>query len=144
MDRNTKLVTCISLLLASTFFLSITALEQRQRNDRLLRLSDDEWCRQRIAETFPDFPVITYLGNVSNTAEELTGGINHRPDMAKIVEWKSGQHPEYFRLFIVYQREPDLVQWDPTNHYHLGFVTSDLEVYDLGLDFTLGPQPPGP
>jgi hypothetical protein len=136
-DRNTKLVTCISLLLASTFFLSITTLEQRQRNDRLLRLSDDEWCRQRIAEAFPDFPVTSYLGNVSNTAEELTGGINHRPDMAKIVERITGQHPAYFRWFTVSQREPDPLKWDPTNHHHVGFITSDLEVYDLGLDVLL-------
>ena len=139
MDGNTKMAAFISLLLASTFFLSITALEQRQRNERFQKLSDDDWCRQRIAEAFPDFPVINYLGNVTNTTEALKEPTLH--NMAWIVEWKTGQHPEYFRWFSVSQREPDPVQLNPTNHYHEGFITSDLELYDDGTPF---PHVPGP
>jgi len=45
--RNIKRVAHIFLLLASTFFLSVTVLEQHQRNERFLKLSDEE--EQRIA-----------------------------------------------------------------------------------------------
>lgn len=135
MDRNTKLTAFISLLLASAFFLSFALYERHQRDERLVKLSDDAWCKLKIAEAFPDFPVINYLGNVTNTAEERrVGGF---PNFARILEWKSGQHPEYFRLFSVYQRVYDPVHWDHANHFHLGFITSDLEIYDIGLDPTL-------
>jgi hypothetical protein len=137
MDSNTKLVACISLLFATTLFITIIALEQNQRNQNLQLLSNDAWVNQTIAEAFPGFPVISYLGDVSKTSEELAGGINHRPDMAKVVERISAQHPEYFRWFTVSQREPDPIQGDPTNHHHVGFITSDLEVYDIGLDVGL-------
>jgi hypothetical protein len=89
--RARKIVACISLL-TLTFFLSVTAIEQYQRNERLQRLSDDDWCRQRIAEAFPGFPVISFLGNVTNTAEKLKEGT--LPNIALVVEWKSGKHPE--------------------------------------------------
>lgn len=140
MDGNTKLTALISLLLASAFFLSITVFEQNQRkqivllnelNQRLKILSNDTWCKLMIADRFSGFPV-AYLGNVTNTSELLKEGIS--PNMAEIVVWKSGKHPEFFRWFSVFQRENDSIQFDPTNHYHLGFITSDLEVYDIGLD----------
>ena len=136
MDRNTKFVACISLLLASTFFLSITALAQQQRNERFQKLSDNNWCRQRITEAFPDYPVITFLGNVTNTAVELE---KNNAD-AWTVYWMSGQFTEYYRWFTVSQREPDPALWDPTNLYDGGFITSDLEIYEAppwGI-------PPGP
>jgi len=136
MDNNTKMAACISFLLSVSFFLSVTFLEQHQRDERLQKLSDDQWCEQKLVEEFPDFPVIT-LRNVMNTAEELRGGINARPDLAKIVKWKTGQYPEYFRWFVVHQRELNPTQHDPNNHYHAGFITSDLDVYDLGLDILL-------
>ncbi len=103
MDNNTKMVACISFLLSVSFFLSVTFIEQHQRDERLQKLSDDQWCEQKLVEEFPDFPVVT-LRNVMNTAQELRGGINARPDLAKIVKWKTGQYPEYFRWFVVHQR----------------------------------------
>jgi hypothetical protein len=69
---------------------------------------------------------------VTNTAVQLREGMF--PNMAQIVVMNLGWQPDYYRLFMVYQREPDPVQWDPTNHYHFGFIASDLRVYDLGLD----------
>ena len=132
MNSNTKLVACVSLILASAFFLSVTLLEKHQRDERLATLSNDDWVKRKIVESFPGFPVISYLGNVTNTAEKLKepGSTN----MARIVEVETGQHPEYFRWFTVSQRGPDSVQWDPNNHYHVGVVTSDLEVFDFGFD----------
>jgi hypothetical protein len=115
--------------------LSITALEQNQRNDNLQKLSNNTWCSQRIAELFPDFPVIARIEKVTNTAEKLQEGI--RPNIAKIVVWTVGYQSEYYKLFLVYQREPDPLQLDPTNHYHIGFITSDLEIFDLGIDVML-------
>jgi hypothetical protein len=132
LNSNTKLVACVTFILASAFFLSVTFLETRQRDERLATLSNDDWVKQKIAETFPGFPVVSYLGNVTNTAEKLKepGSTN----MARIVEIETCQHTEYYRWFTVSEREPNPVQWDPTNHYHVGVVTSDLEVFDFGLD----------
>jgi hypothetical protein len=129
LDSNAKLVACVSLILVSAFFLSVTFLEKHQRDERLATLSNDDWVKQKIAESFPGFPVISYLGNVTNTAEKLKE--LSLPNMARIVEVATGQHPEYYRWFTVSQREPDPVQWDPTNHYHVGIITSDFELYDL-------------
>jgi hypothetical protein len=132
MNRSTRLVAFTSILLASTLFLGIAILEQKQTDQRLSKLSDDTWVKQKITESFPGFPVISYLGNVTNMDQKLKepGSTN----MARIVEIETGQHPEFFRWFTVSQREPDPIQWDPTNHYHVGVVTSDLEVFDFGLD----------
>jgi hypothetical protein len=134
MDRNTMLVAFISLLLASTFFLSVTVLENRQRDERLATLSDDNWVKREIAESFSGFPSISYLGNVTTTSIDIGNGVRWTTFQGKIVERTAGQHIEYYRWFTVSQRELDSVQWDPTNHYHLGFITSDLEIYDLGID----------
>lgn len=132
MKRNAKLVACIALLLASTFFISVTILQQNQRNEGIRKLSNDTWSRQMIAEAFPDYPVITRLDEVTNTSEQLK--VEIKPNIAEIIVGTLGWQPEYYRVFMVYQREPDPVQWDPTNHYHFGFIASDLRVYDLGLD----------
>ena len=135
MDNNTKVVACFAIILASLFFLSITSIEQSQRNLKLQQLSNDAWVNSTIAKAFPGFPVISYLGDLSKTSEELAGGISGRPDMAKVVEGISGQRPEYFRFFTVRQREYDPL--DTANHYHIGFITSDLDIYDVGLDVGL-------
>ena len=64
MGGAVKLVACVSILLASALFLSITVLERNQGSESLQMLSNDSWCRQRIAEAFPDFPVISNLGKM--------------------------------------------------------------------------------
>jgi hypothetical protein len=76
--------------------------------------------------------VISYLGNVANTAEKLKYPVE--PNIADIVVWKLGWQPECFLWVTVSQREPGPVQWDPTNHYHVGVITPDLEFFDLGID----------
>jgi hypothetical protein len=101
-------------------------------DERLTLLSDDGWVKSQISKSFPGFPVVSYLGNVTNTAEKLRDLT--QPNMARIVVRVTGRHPEYFRWFTVSQSVSDPVQWDPANHYHVGVITSDLEVYDLGLD----------
>jgi hypothetical protein len=135
MDSNTKVIACFAVLLASMFFLSIMVIEQHQRNQNLQLLINDGWVNKTIAEAFPGFPVISYLGDVVNMAEELNRAI--LPNYAKIVVSLTDQHPEYFRWFTVSQREDNLGKHDPTNHYHIGFITSDLEVYDVGIDVGL-------
>ena len=130
MDSITKIVACFALLLASLFFLSITSIEQSQRNLKLQQLSNDAWVNQTISEAFPGFPVITRLEKVTFTEDKLREGIT--PNWAEIVVSKLGWRPEYYRLFTVYQREP--VDGDLNNHYHIGFITSELEVCDIGLD----------
>ncbi len=136
MDGNTKLVALVSLLLASTLFISITALEQGRRNERLQKLNDDDWVKQKITEAFPDFPVLTQLGDVKTPSIDIGGGFRWTTFEGQTVERISGQHPEYYRWFVVHQREPGS-QYDPANHGHIGFITSDLEVFDVGLDVFL-------
>jgi hypothetical protein len=97
---------------------------------KLQQLSNDAWVNQTIAEAFPGFPVITRLEKVTYTEDKLREG--NKPNWAEIVVSKLGRQPEYYRLFTVYQREP--VDGDLSNHYHIGFVTSELDVCDIGLD----------
>jgi hypothetical protein len=130
LDDKTTIVAFISLLLASTFLLSITVLENQQRKERLAKFTDDAWVKQKIAETFPGFPVIYRLDKVTNTTKELQNGVT--PNWAEIVVDTLGWKPDYYRLFMVYQRNP--VDGDLSNHYHFGFITSDLKVYDIGQD----------
>ena len=101
-----------------------TLSDELRREDPLLRLSNDTWCKQRILAAFNGFTNITYLGNMTDTAEKLREP--GTPNMAKIVVLASGRVPGYFRWFTVQQSTGD--------HWHVGFITSDLEVYDLGLD----------
>jgi hypothetical protein len=131
MDSITKIVACFALLLASLFFISITSIEQSQRNLKLQQLSNDAWVNQTIAKAFPGFPVIARLEKVIYTEDKLREGI--KPNWAEIVVSKLGWQPEYYRLFTVYQRRP--VDGDLYNHYHIGFITSELEVCDIGLDY---------
>jgi hypothetical protein len=42
---NTKLADFVAVLLATTLFVLITAMEQEQRNERLQKLYDDECTR---------------------------------------------------------------------------------------------------
>jgi hypothetical protein len=132
-DSRAKLTALASFIFASILFASITAVEMSQREAKLLKLSDDEWVKQKVAEKFSDFPVISYLGNVTTPSIDIGEGLRWTTSQGRIVEWASGQHPEYYRWFVVSQREPG-DQYDPTNHRHVGFITSDLEIYDLGLD----------
>ncbi len=99
--------------------------------ENLKKISNDTWVRQQLATRFPDYPVVSYLGNVSDTSEELLRRVS--PNFGRVVEFVSGEHPEYFRMFTVSQREVG-GQEDPTNHWHLGFITSYLVIYDLGID----------
>jgi hypothetical protein len=130
LESKTKVVAFISLLLASTFFFSVTVLEDQQQEERLAKFTDDAWVKQKIAETFPDFPVIIRLDKVTNTTKEFQNGVT--PNWAEIVVDTLGWQPDYYRLFIVYQRNP--TDGDLFNHYHFGFITSDLEVFDIGQD----------
>lgn len=130
MKNDAKLVTLVSLILASAFFLSVTFLEHHQRDERLAKFTNDAWVKQRIAETFPDFPVITRLDKVTDTARELENGVT--PNWAEIIVDTLGWRPDSYRLFRVDQRDP--VEGDLPNHYHFGFITSDLEVHDIGQD----------
>jgi hypothetical protein len=130
LNGKTKTVAFTSLLLASAFFLSIIVLENQQSKERLVKFTDDAWVNQKIAETFPDFPVITRLDKVTNTTKELQNGVT--PNWAEIVVDTLGWQPDYYRLFMVYQRNP--VDGDLSNHYHFGFITSDLMVHDIGQD----------
>jgi hypothetical protein len=114
-DEIAKLTVCISLILASAFFLSATVLEQQQRNKMLQELSNDTWCRQRISEAFPEFTAII-LNNVTDTSAKLKESMF--PNMAQAVVSKLGWQPEYYRMFMAYQKEPDPIQYEPANHYH--------------------------
>ena len=131
MNNNSKIVACFAVLLASMFFLSIVSIEQSHRNLIFQQLSSDAWVKQKIVEAFPDFPAVTYE-EVTDTSLKIKEAI--ALNMARIVIMKLGWEPEYYRLFVVYQREPNPVRWDPSNHFHVGFIGSDLEVHDLGLD----------
>ncbi len=130
MDSKAKYVSALAILLATAFFLS--TVYNNPRSESLAKLSDDAWVKQRLADRFPGFPVTSFLGEVTDTQKKLKEPI--LPNTAQIVELVSGKHPEYFRWFTVSQREGSSTSWDPSNHYHLGFITSDLEIYDLGLD----------
>ena len=132
-----------ALLLATILFLaSVTAvgaiLYRRRptpRESRLLQLADDDWCRRMIADKFPDYPVILYLGNVTwLTRAALDEG---RGDAWEVV-WISGRQTEAYRWFYVSmtQHDFDFAFHDITG----GFITSNLEIYE---DPPWG-IPPGP
>lgn len=93
------------------------------------KLSDDAWCKGLISENCPGFPVIE-LGKVLNTAY-VSKGV-YVPNWGRTVTMVTQSNPEYFRIFEAYQREH--VGFDPDNHFYLGFITSDLKIYLLGLD----------
>ncbi|HUV33957.1 MAG TPA: hypothetical protein VMW22_03445 [Candidatus Desulfaltia sp.] len=114
------------VLVALTYVRGNTLLTSRLRV-----LSDDEWCRQKIAETLPVFNYIV-LGEVECTRDVREEVV--QPNRGEFVDSMSGRHPEYSRWFIVHQREPDPSGLDPDNHFIVGFITSDLELHHLELD----------
>lgn len=140
MNTRQKTAILASFFLAIGGFIMFTATQQQLRNARLALLADDEWCIQKIHEVLPGYPYIEMLGNVTNTEEMLHHFPPRFPNLAKIVIVimnRNATHlaqPEYYRWFIANQREPDPHQWDPTNHFYQGFITSDLELYHDYLD----------
>jgi hypothetical protein len=134
LDRRSKFIASLSFLIVLSIFISFAAVQLARESEKIHMLSDSELMKSKVAERFPDFPVIS-LDGVINTALQLMTPVS--PNRAQIVVLTSGKQPEYFRWFMVYERTPDPVQYDPTNHFHQGFITSDLEIYDVGLDVLL-------
>ena len=130
MNRRLLLIGFVAVL--SISLVGLYLQERQLRADRLQKLSDDEWCKRKIAEAFPSCSGYIVLENVTSTAEARRMGV--RPNYGELVVWISGKNPEFFRWFISFIYEPDPIQYDPNNHFYPGFITSDLELYNLPLD----------
>ena len=133
-----KLLWVVFTILVAVISVGAIAAQKQQtlRAQKLNQLSNDIWCRQKISETYPSYPIITFLGNVTKLTRLA---ISQGHGDATWVNSTAGPQTEYYRFFEVSKRAEDPNNWDPSI-FASGFITSELKVYDAPV----GPMPPGP
>lgn len=115
-------------LIAAAAVLFITVpIALRVREDKIIRrLSDDEYCMERIREAYPGFSHIVL--------EEPTRFSSLQEDMKELIRHFELPSPSIVMFFIISLYDPEAAPAGEENHFYVGYLCLNGDVIELAYD----------